>query len=99
MNILYAGSRRWLANCVALLQKGHPVELRVSGWRAKRLARAVSLGAHYRPNFLSLWLMPRLNVVLEAAAQGQYRVTVNPTDSKDVLAFIFQNDGEPQRDT
>jgi hypothetical protein len=89
MDILDARNRGWFWTCVNLLQAGRPVELRVRGWQAKRLARAVSLGADYRPNFLSLWLMPKLNVVLEAAAQGHYRVTANPTDTKNVLAFTF----------
>jgi hypothetical protein len=77
---------------VNLLQAGRPVELRVRGWQAKRFARAVLLGADYRPNFVSVWLMPRLNVVLEAAAQGRYRVTANPTDTERVLAFTFTRD-------
>lgn len=71
MDILDARNRGWFWTCVNLLQAGRPVELRVRGWQAKRLARAVSLG------------------VLEAAAQGHYRVTANPTDTKNVLAFTF----------
>jgi hypothetical protein len=89
MNVLDTGNRGWFGKCVALLQAGQPIELHVRGRHARRFARAVSLGADYRPNFLALWLMPRLNVVLEAAMQNRYRVQANATENKGVLAFVF----------
>ena len=92
MDVLDTSSRGWFHKCVALLQAGQPVELHVRGRPARRFARAVARGGDYRPSFLSIWLMPRLNVVLEAAAQGKYRVQAHPTETKGVLAFVFRKE-------
>src|SRR5690348_17240313 len=72
--------RGWLGQCVALLQAGQPIEVLAHGRQARRVERAVVLGKDYRLNFFSLWLMPRLTVVLEAAAQGHYRVSTKRID-------------------
>ena len=89
MEVLDTRARGWFHRCVVLLQTAQSVELHVPGWRAKRLARAVSMGEKYTPNLLSLWLMPRLSVVLEAAGQGRYDVKVRRTDDDGMWAFVF----------
>ena len=98
MDVVHAQGWGWFGRCVALLQSGQPLDLRVNGWHAKRFARAVALGENYHPSFFSSWLMPRLEGILAVAGQSRYRVTPYPTDAKGVLSFVFtkQDSSGPQ---